>query len=67
MIRVYLLYAAFVILVTYLLFFHKKTVQFFKDKRAAKKQAENGETVVIDAKPAEQIFKEPEPDKQDGK
>lgn len=67
MIRIYLIYAAFVVIVTYLVFFHKKTVQYVRDKKAAKKRGLEGDSLVVEAEVSEQIFKEPEEVDKDGK
>ncbi len=48
MVRIYLLYAGFVIIITYLLFFHKKTMAHIKAKRANKKQLAPSEVEVVD-------------------
>ncbi len=66
MIRIYLLYAGFVIIITYLLFFHKKTMAMIRAKRSAKKTNMNDEKEIIDAEPVESIFKDVEPE-EDGK
>ena len=67
MIRVFLLYAGFVIIVTYLLFFHKKTMAYFRQRHAAKIDGDGSGKTAVDAKPTEQIFKDVEPKDEDGR
>ncbi len=67
MIRVYLLYAGFVIIVTYLLFFHKKVMGLIHTKRTQKNKDNDIETESVDDHLVEQIFKDPEYREKDGK
>ncbi len=61
MVRVYLLYAGFVLIVTYLLFFHKKTMIYIRTRRNAKKNNNIIDAEVVESKPQEQIFEDKEP------
>lgn len=66
MIRVYLIYGLFVIIVTYLLFFHKKTMQYIYAKRAAKKGNQDSDGNKLNPDVIGPIFKD-EPVEEDGK
>lgn len=67
MIRVYLLYAGFVIIVTYLLFFHKKVMENVRKKRSPKGKDNVIDAEITDNEPVQPIFKDEEPKSEDGK